>query len=167
MLKQKRPDSEGDISTAAHPDTVAMSTSNTTKRPFALVVHGGAGTIRRDATSSPRAASYHEALYRALTAGRDVVADGGTALDAVTRAVVALEDDPLFNAARGSGFTAAGTQEMDAELIDGRDPRAGAVAGIFGLRNPILAARAVMEKRFVTSGHSGGEVVPIERARPR
>jgi len=78
-------------------------------------------------------------------AGRDVLAGGGSALDAVTRAVVALEDDPLFNAGRGSVFTAAGTQEMDASVMDGRDHRAGAVAGILGPRNPVLAARAVME----------------------
>src|SRR5439155_24980761 len=70
---------------------------------------------------------------------------GGNALDAVTRSVVALEDDPLFNAGRGSVFTAAGTQEMDASVVDGRDHRAGAVAGILGPRNPILAARAVLE----------------------
>jgi L-asparaginase / beta-aspartyl-peptidase len=84
-------------------------------------------------------------LRRALAAGRDVLAAGGSALDAVTRAVAALEDDPLFNAGRGSVFTAAGTQEMDASVMDGRDHRAGAVAGIFGPRNPVLAARAVME----------------------
>jgi len=84
-------------------------------------------------------------LRRALLAGRDILAAGGSALDAVTRAVVALEDDPLFNAGRGSVFTAAGTQEMDASVMDGRDHRAGAVAGIFGPRNPVLAARAVME----------------------
>jgi L-asparaginase / beta-aspartyl-peptidase len=78
-------------------------------------------------------------------AGRDVLAVGGSALDAVTQAVVALEDDPLFNAGRGSVFTAVGTQEMDASVMDGRDRRAGAVAGIFGPRNPVLAARTVME----------------------
>jgi L-asparaginase / beta-aspartyl-peptidase len=85
-------------------------------------------------------------LRRALAAGRDVLAVGGSALDAATRAVTALEDDPLFNAGRGSVFTAAGTQEMDASVMDGRDHRAGAVAGIFGPRNPVLAARAVMER---------------------
>jgi len=84
-------------------------------------------------------------LRRALAAGRNVLAAGGSALDAVTRAVVALEDDPLFNAGRGSVFTAAGTQEMDASIMDGRDHRAGAVAGILGPRNPVLAARGVME----------------------
>jgi len=85
-------------------------------------------------------------LRRALAAGRDVLASGGSALDAVTRAVMALEDDRLFNAGRGSVFTAAGTQEMDAAIMDGRDHRAGAVAGILGPRNPVLAARAVMER---------------------
>jgi L-asparaginase / beta-aspartyl-peptidase len=112
---------------------------------FVLAVHGGAGTIGRDQTALSRAPSYHQGLRRALAAGRDILAGGGSALDAVTRAVVALEDDPLFNAGRGSVFTAAGTQEMDASIMDGRDHRAGAVAGIFGPRNPVLAARAVME----------------------
>jgi beta-aspartyl-peptidase (threonine type) len=84
-------------------------------------------------------------LRRALAAGRDVLAGGGSALDSVARAVMALEDDPLFNAGRGSVFTAAGTQEMDAAIMEGRDHRAGAVAGILGPRNPVLAARAVME----------------------
>jgi L-asparaginase / beta-aspartyl-peptidase len=112
---------------------------------FALAVHGGAGTIRRDERFAARSVFYHRGLRRALEAGSEVLAASGNALDAVTRAVAALEDDPLFNAGRGSVFTAAGTQEMDAAVMDGRDRRAGAVAGIFGPRNPILAARAVME----------------------
>ena len=113
---------------------------------FALAVHGGAGTIRRDEAGRSRAASYHEGLRRALAAGRDILAAGGRALDAVTEAVVRLEDDPLFNAGRGSVFTRAGTQEMDACVMDGTERRAGAVAGIFGPRNPVRAARAVMER---------------------
>jgi beta-aspartyl-peptidase (threonine type) len=113
---------------------------------FALAVHGGAGTIPRDKATITRAASYHGSLRRALAAGCDILAAGGDALDAVTRAVVMLEDDPLFNAGRGSVLTAAGTQEMDASVMDGRDHRAGGVAGIFGPRNPVLAARAVMER---------------------
>jgi beta-aspartyl-peptidase (threonine type) len=112
---------------------------------FALAVHGGAGTLRRDAMSAARGAQYHEGLRRALVAGRDILAEGGSALDAVCAAVVALEDHPLFNAGRGAVFTAAGTQEMDAAVMDGRERRAGAVAGIFGPKNPVLAARAVME----------------------
>jgi beta-aspartyl-peptidase (threonine type) len=112
---------------------------------FVLAVHGGAGTIGRDQSALDRAPSYHEGLRRALAAGRDVLAADGSALDAVTRAVVVLEDDPFFNAGRGSVFTAAATQEMDASVMEGRNHRAGAVAGIFGPRNPVLAARAVME----------------------
>jgi L-asparaginase / beta-aspartyl-peptidase len=117
-----------------------------TKASFVVAVHGGAGTIPRHGPAASGAASYHEGLRRALAAGREVLASGGDALDAVTRAVVALEDDPLFNAGRGSIFSAAGTQEMDACVMDGTTHRAGAVAGILGPRNPVLAARAVMER---------------------
>jgi len=91
-------------------------------------------------------APYHHALRLALATGREILAAGGSALDAVTQAVVALEDDPLFNAGRGSVFSALGTHEMDAAVMSGSDRRAGAVAGILGPRNPILAARAVMER---------------------
>lgn len=112
---------------------------------FALAVHGGAGTLSRDAMMASRAAAYHAGLRHALKTGRAILAAGGAAFDAVTAAVVALEDNPLFNAGRGAVFTSAGTQEMDAAIMDGRDRRAGAVAGIFGPKNPVLAARAVME----------------------
>ncbi len=112
---------------------------------FALAVHGGAGMLRQDAAARSRAPTYHLGLRRALSVGRDILAAGGNALDAVTQSVVALEDDPLFSAGRGSVFTVAGTQEMDASVMDGRDHRAGAVAGILGPRNPVLGARAVMD----------------------
>src|SRR5882672_3079491 len=117
----------------------------TGKTGFALAVHGGAGTLRRSGMSAAQAELYHVGLRRALGAGRDILAQGGNALDAVTAAVAALEDDPLFNAGRGAVFTAAGTQEMDAAIMDGRERRSGAVAGIWGPKNPVLAARAVME----------------------
>jgi beta-aspartyl-peptidase (threonine type) len=113
---------------------------------YVLAVHGGAGPIARDEMNASHAAPYHEGLRRALVAGRDILAAGGNALDAVTNAVVVLEDDPLFNAGRGSVFTCAGTQEMDSSIMDGRDLRAGAVAGILGPSNPVLAARAIMER---------------------
>jgi beta-aspartyl-peptidase (threonine type) len=116
---------------------------------FALAVHGGAGTILRSKMTPEREAAYHRGLRRALDAGRIVLADGGSALDAVSAAVMALEDEPLFNAGRGAVYTSAGKQEMDAAVMDGRDRSAGAVAGICGPRNPVLAARAVMEH----SGH--------------
>lgn len=114
-------------------------------QPFALAIHGGAGTIKRSALTPALTEGYHAGLHRALAAGHEVLADGGSALDAVTAAVMALEDEPLFNAGRGAVFTAEGVQEMDAAIMDGRDRGAGAVAGLFGPRNPILAARAVME----------------------
>src|SRR5438067_11164965 len=120
-------------------------TAKTSPGRFALAIHGGAGTLRRGEMNAERAAQYHAGLRRALEAGRDVLVANGSALDAVTAAVVALEDDPLFNAGRGAVFTAAGTQEMDAAVTDGRERRAGAVAGICGPKNPVLAARAVME----------------------
>ena len=123
-----------------------MPDAGHTRRGFALAIHGGAGTLRRGDMTAEREALYHAGLRLALRAGEAVLADGGNALDAVTVAVCALEDDPLFNAGRGAVFTRVGTQEMDAAVMDGRDRRAGAVAGVFGPRNPVLAARAVMER---------------------
>lgn len=113
---------------------------------FTLAIHGGAGTISAAAMSAEAEAGYRAGLRTALLAGHAVLARGGTALDAVTTAVMALEDDPLFNAGRGAVFTSAGRQEMDAAVMDGRNRAAGAVAGLCGPRNPVLAARAVMER---------------------
>ena len=112
---------------------------------FTLAVHGGAGTILRSTMNPEREAAYHAGLRHALEAGRSVLARGGTAIDAVTAAVMRLEDEPLFNAGRGAVYTSAGQQEMDAAIMNGQDHAAGAVAGVFGPRNPIQAARAVME----------------------
>lgn len=113
---------------------------------YALALHGGAGTILKSRMTDGQEAAYHAALARALEAGETVLRNDGSAVDAVCATVCALEDEPLFNAGRGAVFTSAGKQEMDAALMDGRDRRAGAVAGLFGPRNPILAARAVMER---------------------
>lgn len=113
---------------------------------FALAIHGGAGTIRRSQLTPELETQYREGLRAALRAGQTILAAGGNSLDAVTEAVVVLEDDPLFNAGRGSVFTAAGRMEMDAAVMDGRSRAAGAVSGVMGPRNPIRAARAVMEQ---------------------
>ena len=113
---------------------------------FVLAIHGGAGVAPRARVTADREAAYHAALSRVLRAGQDVLAADGAALDAVTAAVSALEDEPLFNAGRGAVFTRDGTHEMDAAIMDGRTRRAGAVAGIFGPRNPVQLARAVMER---------------------
>lgn len=112
---------------------------------FSLAVHGGAGTILKANLTPELEARYHAGLRAALDAGYTILADGGSALDAVTAAVCVLEDTPLFNAGRGAVYTSEGEQEMDAAVMDGATRRAGAVGGIFGPRNPIHAARAVME----------------------
>ncbi len=110
-----------------------------------LALHGGAGTMRRDRITPERESAYHAGLRAALEAGRVVLADGGSALDAVTASVMALEDDSLFNAGRGAVYTTDRSHEMDAAIMSGIDRACGAVAGICGPRHPILAARAVME----------------------
>lgn len=113
---------------------------------WGLVVHGGAGTLARESMTPEQDAAYRSALEAALRAGHAVLADGGEALDAVVAAVTVLEDDSLFNAGRGAVFTNAGTHELDAAIMDGPTLRAGAVAGVTNVRNPVLLARAVMEQ---------------------
>lgn len=113
---------------------------------YALAVHGGAGTILKSKMTPELEAAYHAGLAHALEPGQAVLKQGGSALDAATVAVCALEDEPLFNAGRGAVFTAEGKQEMDAAIMDGSNRRAGTVAGLFGPRNPIRLARAIMER---------------------
>lgn len=113
---------------------------------FALAIHGGAGVVPRSGMSDALAGRYHASLNAILVQASGGLRDGGSALDAVELAVCALEDDPLFNAGRGAVYTAGGTQEMDAAIMEGRHRRAGAVGGIFGPRNPIRVARALMEE---------------------
>ncbi len=110
-----------------------------------IAIHGGAGTIVRASLAPEAEAQYHAALRDILLAGQRVLADGGSALDAVTEAVCLLEDCPLFNAGRGAVFTAEGTHELDASIMDGRTLEAGAVCGVKRVRNPVLAARRVLE----------------------
>ena len=121
-------------------------TRRSTTGRTALAVHGGAGTMPRDRMTAERAGRYEEGLERALKAGYEVLQHGGRSLDAVTAAVIVLEDSPLFNAGRGAVFNAAGKHELDAAVMEGAGLRAGAVAGVRRVRNPVLAARAVMER---------------------
>jgi L-asparaginase / beta-aspartyl-peptidase len=112
---------------------------------YALAIHGGAGNVARESVTPEREIEYHEKLREALNAGEAILKDGGSSLDAVEAAVRILEDSPLFNAGRGAVFTAEGTNELDAAIMCGATLDAGAVAGITTLRNPISAARKVME----------------------
>src|SRR6187397_3107566 len=113
---------------------------------WGMVIHGGAGTISRANMSPEQEREYRAALTEALGAGYHVLRDGGTSLDAVSAAIVILEDSPLFNAGRGAVFTADGVNSLDASIMDGTTLRAGAVAGVTDVKNPIVLARLVMEK---------------------
>ena len=116
------------------------------QRPIALVIHGGAGTMSRAQLTAEQEADIRSTLEQALEAGHAVLAGGGTALDAVTASLVLMEDSPLFNAGRGAVFNAQGINELDASIMDGNGQRAGAIAGVHRVKNPIRLARAVMEK---------------------
>lgn len=121
-----------------------MSTQSL-RRPVALVVHGGAGVIAPEALGDALERAVRDDLDRALDAGHGVLAMGGAALDAVEAAVSVLEDSPHFNAGRGSVFTADGRHELDASIMDGQHRRAGAVACLLTVRNPVRLARRVLE----------------------
>ncbi len=114
--------------------------------PITLVIHGGAGTLLPGNMIPETELRYREALERSLDIGYNLLKGGGTALDAVEASVRELEDCPLFNAGRGSVFTAAGTHEMDASIMEGKTCKAGAVALVRSVKNPVSLARLVMEK---------------------
>lgn len=111
-----------------------------------LAIHGGAGVITRGSMTPEQEALYRAGLQEALEAGAAVLRNGGTALDAVQAAVIPMENNEIFNAGKGAVFTAAGTHELDASIMEGSTRNAGAVAGVTIIKNPILAARAVMDK---------------------
>lgn len=113
-------------------------------QPFSIAIHGGAGTLVRGMMTSEKEQAYNAALDRALSIGYSILEKNGTATEAVCAAVTSLEDCPLFNAGKGSVFTAQGTHEMDAALMEGASRNAGAVALVTGIKNPIQLARDVM-----------------------
>ncbi len=125
---------------------------------YAIAIHGGAGTILRSAMTAEQEAKYTQSLRDIIQEGINVLKNGGTALDAVTAATVALENCPLFNAGKGSVFNHEGKQEMDASIMDGAIVDAGAVTGVKLVKNTILLARKVMEhsEHLLLSG-SGAE----------
>lgn len=113
---------------------------------FAIVIHGGAGTILRENMSAEDEAAYNAKLEEAIRVGYDILKSGGSSLDAVEKTINVLENSPLFNAGKGAVFTNAGINELDASIMDGRNLDAGASAGTKTVKNPINLARAVMEK---------------------
>ena len=116
------------------------------KAEYALVIHGGAGTIKKENMTPEREAAIREVLNEALTVGEMILKNGGNSLDAIEATIMVMEDSPYFNAGKGAVFTNEGKNELDASIMDGRTKNAGAVGGVTIVKNPILAARAVMEK---------------------
>jgi len=141
------------LSGCASPQAAAKEEARLSSEPpparkpqWGLVIHGGAGTIRRESLTPEKEAEYRAKLTEALQAGHAVLARGGTSLDAVGAAIRILEDSPLFNAGKGAVFNHDGQNEMDSSIMDGRTLKAGAVAGLHHVKNPIALARQVMEK---------------------
>ena len=131
---------------------------------WTLVLHGGCGAMRPATLSPEHEAQARAGLNAALDAGEKMLAGGGSALDAVEAAARVLEEDPSFNAGRGSVLTVDGQAELDAAIMDGRDRRAGAVAGMTTTRAPVSAARAVMEHSpHVLLTYAGADIFAREQ----
>jgi L-asparaginase / beta-aspartyl-peptidase len=113
---------------------------------YALVIHGGAGTIKKDDSNPEKQAKYERAIDTALQIGNVILANNGTALNAVEASIKYLENNPLFNAGKGAVFTNDAKHELDASIMDGSNLSAGSIAGVTNIKNPITTARAVMEK---------------------
>jgi beta-aspartyl-peptidase (threonine type) len=132
-----------------------MTTFAQSSSRIMLVMHGGAGTINRSNMTPDMEKQYRETLEQALRAGQAILSKGGRSLDAVETSIRILEDSPLFNAGKGAVFTHEGRNELDAAIMEGKTKRAGSVAGVTIIKNPISAARAVMEKspHVMMAGH--------------
>ena len=125
---------------------VTLSATAQQKTKYVMAIHGGAGTILKKNMTPEKEAAYKAELTKALQTGYDLLKAGKSSLDAVEATIHVMEDSPLFNAGKGAVFTNEGKNELDAAIMNGKDLMAGAIAGVTTIRNPISAARAVMEK---------------------
>ncbi|QDF68538.1 isoaspartyl peptidase/L-asparaginase [Shewanella sp. SNU WT4] len=133
-------------------------------KPFAIAIHGGAGTIVADKLTAEQKQAYRTALKEAVDAGHNVLATGGDSLAAVTAAIIILENNPLFNAGKGAVYNFAGGHELDAAIMDGKTMNAGAVAGVTNIANPIKLASAVMlHSPHVMLAGQGAEEFALEQ----
>ncbi len=114
--------------------------------PFAIVIHGGAGTILKKDMSDEKEKAYLNSLDTALAIGEKILAEGGTSMEAVKNVIMYMEDNPLYNAGKGAVFTHDGKNELDASIMDGATQKAGAIGGVTNVKNPITGAIAVMDK---------------------
>ncbi|MBR9845224.1 MAG: isoaspartyl peptidase/L-asparaginase [Algicola sp.] len=141
-------------------------TTNATKKvnEFAIIIHGGAGTILKENMTPETEAAYKSKLEEAIKVGYEILKHGGSSLDAVQKTINVMEDSPLFNAGKGAVFTNAETNELDASIMDGKTLNAGASAGTKTVRNPINLARVIMEKSpHVMMAGTGAETYAKEQ----
>jgi len=136
----------------------------TEKAQFSIVIHGGAGTIKKENMTPEKEAAYTQKLEEAIKVGYTILKNGGTSLDAVQKTINVLEDSPLFNSGKGAVFTNEGTNEHDASIMDGKTLNAGASAGTTTVKNPIDLARAIMENSpHVILAREGAEIFAKEQ----
>ena len=140
--------------------TTKEKTKTIERNSFSIVIHGGAGGIKREYFTQEQQEAYSQKLQEALNAGYEVLNNDGNSLDAVQAAINIMEDSPLFNAGKGAVYNSEGNQEMDAAIMDGKTLNSGAIAGVNHIKNPILAARIVMDssKHVLLSG-KGAEIM--------
>lgn len=151
------------LTSACDTGTMTSQTQDNRNPPVTLVIHGGAGTIRKEHMTPERELAYHTALKHALDTGYQVLAAGGRSVDAVIAAITTMENSPLFNAGKGAVFTYTGKNELDASIMDGSNLMAGAVAGVTTIKNPIKAAYTVMtESPHVMLAGRGAEKFAAE-----
>jgi L-asparaginase / beta-aspartyl-peptidase len=156
------------LSLAILASAACAQSANSHPTKWAIAIHGGAGEEEWQHMDAATADAYHASLARALQAGTAVLSKGGRSIDAVEAAIEVLEDDPLFNAGRGSAFDAEGKNEMDAAIMDGATLEAGSVAGVSATKNPIALARAVMEHSpYVMMVGPGADVFAVTQHLPQ
>lgn len=134
-----------ELNTLSNSKKVTIDNSILKVNDFAIVIHGGAGTILKENMTPETEADYKATLEKAIRVGFDILQNGGSSLDAVQKTINVMEDSPLFNAGKGAVFTNAGTNEHDASIMDGKTLNAGASAGTTKVKNPINLARAIMD----------------------
>lgn len=145
-------------------DQALTATESTEKADFAIVIHGGAGTILKENMTPEKEQAYKAVLEEAIRTGYEILKNGGSSLEAVTKTINIMEDSPLFNAGKGAVFTNAETNELDASIMDGATLNAGASAGTTNVKNPIDLARAVMDNSpHVMLAGKGAETFALEQ----
>ena len=126
--------------------TVQKGSESQTAAPYAIAIHGGAGTILKENITEEKEKAIRAVLDQALEVGRKILEEGGASMDAVEQTIMILENSPHFNAAKGAVFNYDGKNEMDASFMEGKTQNAGAIGGVSNIKNPIRLARAVLEK---------------------